>query len=82
MNSQQSFRGPAESLYEFRLKTISIRPNFGKRRALRLAGSSIVVIVMLKTQPNKILESMVITIVVQMRNLPFAYFVPVIQEDT
>ncbi len=63
-------------------KTISIRPNFGKRRALRLAGSSIVVIVMLKTQPNKILESMVITIVVQMRNLPFAYFVPVIQEDT
>lgn len=45
-----------------------------------IGGPAVVVIVMLKTEPNQILESVIIRIVVQMRNLPLPYSVSVIQK--
>jgi hypothetical protein len=60
------------------IESISIRSNLSSFKTFRLARPAIVVIVMIKTEPNQILESMIVRIVVQMRNLPLTYIVSVI----
>jgi hypothetical protein len=41
------------------VEVIPINPDFGNGKTLRLTGSAVVIIVVLKTQPNEVLESMV-----------------------
>jgi hypothetical protein len=60
------------------IQPIPMRSNLSSLKPFRLAGSAVIVIMVVKAKPHQIVESVIIWITVQMRDLPLTHYVFVI----